>query len=39
MLTNRDPIEDSVAMPTAVLSIPMTSKINERIKIIVVNTA
>ena len=35
MLAKRDPLEDGIAMPTAILSIPTTSKITEIIKMIV----
>ena len=35
ILAKRDPLEYGAAIPTAILSIPTTSKITERIKIIV----
>lgn len=35
ILAKRDPLEYGIAIPTAILSIPTTSKITERIKIIV----
>jgi hypothetical protein len=35
ILAKREPLEDGVAIPTAIRSIPTTSKITERIKIVV----